>query len=77
MGLGILATTMLENIDLLCDKGREKDKAHEMMSNSLFGESGMEISVQLSIQTRLNTIYALYLIMNTNVWGFNISWAFT
>ncbi len=51
-GLGFSRHTMLENIDLLCDKGREKDKAHEMMSNSLFGENGMEISVQLSIQDK-------------------------
>ncbi len=51
-GLGFSRHTMLENIDLLCDKGREKDKAHEMMSNSLFGEGGVEINVHLPIQDK-------------------------
>lgn len=50
--LGYSRRTMLENIDMLCDKGREKDKAQEMMSGSLFGQGDVEISVYLPIKNQ-------------------------
>ena len=50
--LGYSRRSMLESIDLLCDKGREKDKAQEMFNNSLFGENEVEFNVCLSISNQ-------------------------
>lgn len=48
--LGYSRKSMLEYIDLLCDKGRGKDKTQEMLHGSLFGDEVVEISVQLNIR---------------------------
>lgn len=50
--LGYSRRSMLENIDMLCEKGREKDKAKEMMSSSLFGDGNVEINVELSFANK-------------------------
>ncbi len=47
--LGYSRKSMLEYIDILCDKGREKTKAQEMVHNSLFGEGEVEINIYLPI----------------------------
>ncbi|MCX2717167.1 DNA polymerase III subunit alpha [Helicobacter sp. MIT 21-1697] len=47
--LGYSRKSMLEYIDMLCDKGREKSKAQEMIHNSLFGEDEVEINIYLPI----------------------------
>lgn len=47
--LGYSRKSMLEYIDILCDKGREKTKAQEMVHNSLFGEDEVEINIYLPI----------------------------
>ncbi len=47
--LGYSRKSMLEYIDILCDKGREKSKAQEMIHNSLFGEDEVEINIYLPI----------------------------
>ncbi|WP_180674117.1 DNA polymerase III subunit alpha [Helicobacter sp. 13S00477-4] len=43
-GLGYTRSTMLQNIDLICEVGRSKDKIKEMMANSLFGDNADEIN---------------------------------
>ncbi|RDU59325.1 DNA polymerase III subunit alpha [Helicobacter marmotae] len=48
--LGYSRKSMLEHIDMLCEKGREKDKAKEMMSSSLFSGDDVEINIQLGIK---------------------------
>lgn len=48
--LGYSRKCMLEHIDLLCDKGREKDKMRESVSGSLFTESEINISVHLDMR---------------------------
>lgn len=50
--LGYSRKSMLENIDVLCEKGREKDKAKDMIHNSLFSSDDVEINIYLSIQDR-------------------------
>lgn len=47
--LGYSRKSMLEHTDMLCDKGREKDKTQEMLHGSLFGDEVVEINVQINI----------------------------
>ncbi|MCH5313848.1 MAG: DNA polymerase III subunit alpha, partial [Helicobacter sp.] len=48
--LGYSRKSMLENIDMLCEKGRDKNKVIEMMSNSLFSDDDVEFNVYLPIK---------------------------
>lgn len=50
--LGYSRRSMLENIDMLCEKGREKDKAKELMNDSLFNSDEVEINVHLDIRNQ-------------------------
>ncbi|TLD96761.1 DNA polymerase III subunit alpha [Helicobacter jaachi] len=47
--LGYSRKSMLEHIDMLCDKGREVHKAREMIGDSLFNKEEVEINVYLPI----------------------------
>lgn len=48
--LGYTRATMLENIDAICDAGRNSDKVKEMMVNSLFGDQEQDESITFNFQ---------------------------